>query len=70
MEDYLELIAKWEERTRHREENLVNVEPQTDDSLHATNTNIVTKGGKNIGEDRYTEDPPLILKVASPQKGY
>lgn len=70
MEDYPELIAKWEERTRQRGANLVNAEPQNNDGLPATNINIVIKGGQKTREDRYTEDPPLILKVASSQKGY
>ena len=70
IEDCLELIAKWEERTRQRGANLVNVEPHNDDELPTTNINIVTRGGKKMGEDRYTAEPPLIIKVASPKKSY
>lgn len=51
MEDCPDLIAKWEERTRQRGANLVNVEPRTDDVLLVTNINIVTRGGKRTGED-------------------
>lgn len=65
MEDCLELIAKWEKRTRQRGANLVNVKPWTNDGLPATNINIVTRGGKRTGEDCSTTDPPLIVKATS-----
>ena len=48
----------------------MNTEPQTNESLPVKNINIVTWGGKKIGEGHYIEDPPLILKVASPKKVY
>lgn len=46
----------------------MNVEPHADEALPTTNINIVTQGNKR-GEDRYAEETPVIVKVASPQKG-
>jgi len=69
-EDFPELIAKWEERTRQRGANLDNVKHRNDDGIPATNINIVTRGGKKMREDRSTTDPPLIVRASSPKKPY
>lgn len=49
---------------------MVNAKPHTDDDIPKTNINIVTRGGKKMGEDHSTVDPPLVVKATSSKKSY
>lgn len=48
----------------------MNVEPRSDEGFLVKNINIVTQGGKKTWEDRYAEEPSVIVKVASPRRAY
>lgn len=67
-EDCPKLIAKWEARTRKRGTNFINVEPRTTESFPIIDINIVTRGGKKIGDDQGMEDPPSVVWVESSKK--
>lgn len=60
-EDFLELIARWEEWNMQRGTNLINVEPMVTEVAQLSNINIVTHGGKNIGVDQGAPNQPTII---------
>ena len=56
-EHYPELIKKWEERARQRGANLINSESRGTATPDLQNVAIMTRGGKNTGEDAHGKEP-------------
>jgi hypothetical protein len=68
IEDYLELIAKWEDRVRQQGTNLICLEIKRFIIGQLPNLNIVTQGGAKTGTD--ADKLPQIQKATPKEDKY